>query len=263
MKTIFSKVTLSGRQVAGLSVLVLLSAIGQMMLPALLARMINSGVAAQSRSTIGVLAVIMAAITVFSCLINLGSVRLASGISTQFASQLRERVFDKVQTFSSTEMDRFGTASLVTRSTSDITNVQNFLSMLLRIGILAPMMAAAGRCSPPPPGKVSSVLAIAVPVLIAALSAIVVLASRYSVKLRRKLDKINRLFLESLEGVRVIRAFNQQETERGRFRQANRDYALTAMAAGRITSLLLPAINAIFGVTTAAISHSRELGPTM
>ena len=102
MKTIFSKVTLSGRQVAGLSVLVLLSAIGQMMLPALLARMINSGVAAQSRSTIGVLAVIMAAITVFSCLINLGSVRLASGISTQFASQLRERVFDKVQTFSST-----------------------------------------------------------------------------------------------------------------------------------------------------------------
>ena len=102
-------------------------------------------------------------------------------------------------------------------------------------------------------GKVSSVLAIAVPVLIAALSAIVVLASRYSVKLRRKLDRINRLFLESLEGVRVIRAFNQQETERGRFRQANRDYALTAMAAGRITSLLLPAINVIFGVTTAAI----------
>ena len=250
MKTIFSKVTLSGRQVAGLSVLVLLSAIGQMMLPALLARMINSGVAAQSRSTIGVLAVIMAAITVFSCLINLGSVRLASG----FASQLRERVFDKVQTFSSTEMDRFGTASLVTRSTSDITNVQNFLSMLLRIGILAPMMAAAGLVfSSATGGKVSSVLAIAVPVLIAALSAIVVLASRYSVKLRRKLDKINRLFLESLEGVRVIRAFNQQETERGRFRQANRDYALTAMAAGRITSLLLPAINVIFGVTTAAI----------
>ena len=254
MKTIFSKVTLSGRQVAGLSVLVLLSAIGQMMLPALLARMINSGVAAQSRSTIGVLAVIMAAITVFSCLINLGSVRLASGISTQFASQLRERVFDKVQTFSSAEMDRFGTASLVTRSTSDITNVQNFLSMLLRIGILAPMMAAAGLVfSSATGGKVSSVLAIAVPVLIAALSAIVVLASRYSVKLRRKLDRINRLFLESLEGVRVIRAFNQQETERGRFRQANRDYALTAMAAGRITSLLLPAINVIFGVTTAAI----------
>ena len=254
MKTIFSKVTLSGRQVAGLSVLVLLSAIGQMMLPALLARMINSGVAVQSRSTIGVLAVIMAVITVFSCLINLGSVRLASGISTQFASQLRERVFDKVQTFSSAEMDRFGTASLVTRSTSDITNVQNFLSMLLRIGILAPMMAVAGLVfSSATGGKVSSVLAIAVPVLIAALSAIVVLASRYSVKLRRKLDRINRLFLESLEGVRVIRAFNQQETERGRFRQANRDYALTAMAAGRITSLLLPAINVIFGVTTAAI----------
>ena len=88
MKTIFSKVTLSGRQVAGLSVLVLLSAIGQMMLPALLARMINSGVAVQSRSTIGVLAVIMAVITVFSCLINLGSVRLASACVRQGADLL-------------------------------------------------------------------------------------------------------------------------------------------------------------------------------
>ena len=128
---------------AGLSVLVLLSAIGQMMLPSLLAQMINGGVAVQSRSTIGALAVIMAVITVFSCLINL-LVRLASGISTQFASQLRERVFDKVQTFSSAEMDRFGTASLVTRSTSDITNVQNFSLHAAAHRHPGPMMAVAG-----------------------------------------------------------------------------------------------------------------------
>lgn len=254
MKTIFTKVKLGGKQVAGLAVLVLLSAIGQMMLPSLLAQMINDGVAVNSNRMIWVLAGIMAVITVFSCLVNVASVKIASAISTDFAARLRREVFDKVQSFSSAEMDRFGTASLVTRSTSDITNVQNFLTMLLRIGFLAPMMAVAGLVfSSATGGKVSSVLVVAVPILLVALSAIIILASRYSIKLRQKLDKINQLFLESLEGVRVIRAFNKQETETNRFNTANRDYAMTAMTAGRITSLLLPSINVIFGVTTAAV----------
>lgn len=159
-----------------------------------------------------------------------------------------------MQEFSAAEMDKFGTASLVTRSTSDITNVQNFLTLMLRIGLLAPMMAAAGLIfSAATGGEVSSVLLIAIPVLLIALTVIVVLASRYSISLRKKLDQINRLFLESLEGVRVIRAFNRQKAESERFENANRDYAVTAMAAGRITSLLMPAISVIFGVTTAAV----------
>lgn len=265
MKTIFSKIKLSGKQIAGLSVLILLSAIGQMMLPSLLAQMINGGVAVGSDRTIWALAIIMAVITVFACIINLASVRLASGISTDFAAKLRGAVFEKVQTFSSAEMDSFGTASLVTRNTSDITNVQNFLTMLLRIGMLAPMMAVAGLVfSSATGGKVSSVLIVAIPVLLAALSVIIILASRYSIRLRKKLDQINRLFLESLEGVRVIRAFNRQKAESDRFGEANADYAHTAMTAGRITGLLLPAINVIFGVTTAAVlglgAHYVESG---
>ena len=105
-------------------------------------------------------------------------------------------------------------------------------------------------------GKVSSVLLVAIPVLLIALTVIIILASRYSISLRKKLDQINRLFLESLEGVRVIRAFNKQKTESERFEEANADYAMTAMTAmtaGRITSLLMPAISVIFGVTTAAV----------
>ena len=141
-----------------------------------------------------------------------------------------------------------------TRSTSDIANVQGFLTMLLRIGLLAPMMAVAGLVfSAATGGEVSSVLLVAIPVLLVVLSIIMVLASRCSIQLRKKLDQLNRLFLESLEGVRVIRAFNKQKTESGRFEAANADYALTAMTAGRITSLLMPAISVIFGVTTAAV----------
>ena len=254
MKTLFSRVTISGRQIFGLSALILLSAVGEMLLPSLLAQMINRGVNNAAKKTILILALIMAVITFFACIINFLSVKIASRISTDFAAKLRSEVFEQVQSFSCAELDRFGTASLVTRSTSDITNVQNFLTLLLRIGILAPMMAAAGLVfSAATGGKVSSVLTIAIPVLLLALGAVVAAASRYSVLLRQKLDGINRLFLESLEGVRVIRAFNKQKTEMERFGELNNGYADTSMTAGRITSLLMPAINVIFGVTTAAV----------
>ncbi len=254
MRTIFSKVKLKGRQIAVLSVLVLFAAIAEMMLPSLLAQMINSGVADSSRSTIFILAAVMAGVTVLACIVNFLSVKIASRISTDFSSALRGQVFEKVQSFSAAELDKFGTASLVTRSTSDITNVQNFLTLLLRIGILAPMMAIAGLIfSAATGGQVSSVLTVAIPVLLVSCGIIILFASRYSVKLRKKLDRLNQLFLESLEGVRVIRAFNKQQTASRRFDEANTDYAATAMLSGRITSLLLPVINVIFGVTTAAV----------
>lgn len=265
MKTIFSKVRLNSRQVLGLSLLVLLSAVVEMMLPSLLAQMINSGVTDSSRSAVFILAAVMAGVTALACIVNFLSVRIASRISTDFSATLRGQVFEKVQSFSSAELDKFGTASLVTRSTSDITNVQNFLTMLLRIGILAPMMAVAGLIfSAATGGQVSSVLTVAIPVLLVGCGIVILFASRYSIKLRQKLDRINQLFLESLEGVRVIRAFHKQKAESRRFGEANTDYAATAMISGRITSLLLPVINVIFGVTTAAVlglgAHYLEAG---
>lgn len=254
MKTILSKVKLKSSQIILLFVLVLLSAVGQMLLPSFLAQMISHGVAEGENRVIWIYAVIMAGVTVFSCMISFLSVKIASYISTDFAAQLRNQVFTKVQEFSAAEMDKFGTASLVTRSTSDVTNVQNFLTLLLRVGLLAPMMAVAGLVfSAATGGEVSSVLLVAIPVLLTALTIIIVLASRYSISLRKKLDQINRLFLELLEGVRVIRAFNRQKAEHERFETVNKDYAMTAMAAGRITSLLMPAISVIFGITTAAV----------
>lgn len=159
MKTIFSKVKLRSGQIVQLFLLVLLSAVGQMLLPSFLAQMISHGVAEGENRIVWMYAVIMAGVTLFSCVISFLSVKIASYISTDFAAQLRTQVFSKVQEFSAAEMDRFGTASLVTRSTSDITNVQNFLTLLLRVGLLAPMMAAAGLVfSAATGGEVSSVL---------------------------------------------------------------------------------------------------------
>lgn len=254
MKTILKHVKFKSKQLVALFFLILLSAFGQMLLPALLSKIISLGVVTGENRTIWMFAAIMAGVAVFSCLISFGSVKIASGISTSFAAQLRDKVFSTVQSFSAADLDQFGTASLITRSTSDITNVQNFLTLLLRVGLLAPMMAIAGLIfSASTGGKVSFVLLFAIPVLLIVLTIIMIFASRYSIRLRRKLDHINHLFLETLEGVRVIRAFNKQKTECERFENSNEDYAMTAMTAGRITSILMPAISVIFGVTTAAV----------
>ena len=254
MGTIFSRVNLSGNQVFALLALMLLSAVTAMLLPTALASMIDVGVAQENRSAILIIAAVMAVLALLGCLFNIAATVLSARISTKFAADLRREVFHRVQDLSAAEVEKFGTASLVTRSTSDVTNVQMFLSLLLRLGVTAPLMAVAGLVlSSLTGGELSSVLNLAIPALLLGAGAIVIFVSRYSVALRQKIDRLNKRFLETLEGVRVIRAFNQQEKEMARFDEANGDLAALTIRSGRVSALLMPVIQVIFGVTTAAV----------
>lgn len=254
MRVIFSRIKLKWGDIIRLSLLLLGTAVAEMMLPTLLAGMIDKGIPSGSKSLILTIAVVMAVMAVVSCVTNIAATRISARISTRFGADLRREVFHQVQSFSSAEMDKFGTASLVTRSTSDVTNVQMFLTILLRIGIMAPLMAVAGMVlSSATGGKVSAVLNTAIPILLICVGVIILLVARYSIAMRKKIDQINKLFLETLEGVRVIRAFNKQDHEIDRFGEANKDYARTAIISGRITGLMMPMIQVIFGVTTAAV----------
>lgn len=254
MGTIFSRVKLSGKQVFALLALMLLSAVTAMLLPTALASMIDVGVAQENRSAILIIAAVMAVLALLGCLFNIAATVLSARISTKFAADLRREVFHRVQDLSAAEVEKFGTASLVTRSTSDVTNVQMFLSLLLRLGVTAPLMAVAGLVlSSLTGGELSSVLNLAIPALLLGAGAIVIFVSRYSVALRQKIDRLNKRFLETLEGVRVIRAFNQQEKEMARFDEANGDLAALTIRSGRVSALLMPVIQVIFGVTTAAV----------
>ena len=254
MGTIFSRVKLSGKQVFALLALMLLSAVTAMLLPTALASMIDVGVAQENRSAILIIAAVMAVLALLGCLFNIAATVLSARISTKFAADLRREVFHRVQDLSAAEVEKFGTASLVTRSTSDVTNVQMFLSLLLRLGVTAPLMAVAGLVlSSLTGGELSSVLNLAIPALLLGAGAIVIFVSRYSVALRQKIDRLNKRFLETLEGVRVIRAFNQQEKEMARFDEANGDLAALTIRSGRVSALLMPVIQVIFGATTAAV----------
>ena len=234
MRTIFSRVRLSGKSVAALLALMLLSAVTSMLLPTALASMIDVGVAGQSRSAIVVVAAVMAALSILGCVFNVAATVLSAKVSTRFAADLRHEIFHQVQSFSAAEMERFGTASLVTRSTSDVTNVQMFLSLLLRLGVTAPLMAVAGLVlSSLTGGELSTVLDLAIPALILGAGVIILLVSRYSVTLRRQIDR--------------------QDREIERFAQANSELTATTILSGRVSALLMPVIQIIFGVTTAAV----------
>ena len=234
MRTLLSRVKINKKYLVGLLVLMLVGSVTEMMLPTLLASMIDRGIAEESRSYIILIAIIMAVMAAVTCVANVITTALSAKISTGFAAGLRKEIFHKVQDLSAADMDRFGTASLVARSTSDVTNVQSFLTLLLRMGVMAPLMAVAGMVlSAATGGKVSSVLSVAIPVLLISAAVIILAAARYSVSMRQKMDRMNSLFLETLEGVRVIRAFNRQQTEMDRFRDENQAYTKVMMKSGR------------------------------
>ena len=128
------------------------------------------------------------------------------------------------------------------------------MSMALRFGILAPMMTAVGLIlSIVTAGELSILLAIAIPVLVIVAAALIVVASRHSIRLRGIIDKINQLFLENLEGVRVIRAFNKQQHEVDRFEVTNDESATVSKKQFRASGALIPVVTMLFGVTNVVL----------
>lgn len=254
MFTLFKAAPLSLRQIAALIGLMLLSSFASMLMPAILAGMFDIAIPDQSRKTILIFGAVMLVSALFSCLFSAGSARISAKLSTGFAGRLRQAVFEKVQSFSPAETDRFSSSSLLVRCTSDVSTVQMFVMMALQIGILAPLSAVAGVVmSSSSGGAVSSVLSVSVPILIVVCAILLILSARYSMKLRKQLDRLNRLFIESLQGVRVIRAFGRQSFQIQTFEKADSEYAMTSIANGRVSSLLMPSIQTIFGLTMCAV----------
>ncbi len=254
MVAIFSRIKLSVRHIILLVVFMLISSVAQMMVPALLSKMIDDGVTGNNQGLIITIAIMMIILSVLACVTNVIATNVSAKVTTKFSSDIRKEVFYKVQSFSAAEIDKFGTASLITRSTTDVTTIQTFMSMLLRLGLLAPMMAVVGLIlSVATAGEISMVLAIAIPVLVVVTTALIVGASRYSVKLRKKIDDINQLFLEALEGVRVIRAFNKEQHEIDRFDVTNEETAKISRKSVTISGALFPVVNMLFGITTVAV----------
>lgn len=254
MVAIFKRVKLSIKHIIMLVIFMLVASVTQMLLPTLISHMIDDGVSKGDESVLIELTIAMIILTIIACATNIVGTNISARITTEFSRDLRKEVFDKVQGFSAAEIDKFGTASLITRNTNDVTTIQTFLSMALRLGLLAPMMAVVGLVlASATAGPTSSILAIAIPILLIVATSLIVAASRYSVKLRKKIDDINQLFLETLEGVRVIRAFNKQDTEIKRFADTNEETKGISRKSVTISGALFPVVQMLFGLTTVGV----------
>jgi ATP-binding cassette, subfamily B, multidrug efflux pump len=179
-----------------------------------------------------------------ACTIAVGffSARTGSGL----ARTLRKSVFQKVESFSSTEFDRFSTASLITRSTNDITQMQMVTIMLLRMVFFAPIMGVGGIIRAV--NKDSSmwwVIAVAVGMLISLVIVIFSLSLPKFKVMQTLVDRLNLVTRENLSGMMVIRAFNRQDFEESRFDRANEDLTGTNLFVGRVMATMFPSMTVI------------------
>ena len=257
MITVLKKANIKAKYVVWTTVFLLISAVGGMVMPSLLSQMIdvvNDQNLDGKTSSIITIGIVMAVLSVVIMATMIVSIRISSKMATEIATDLRSALFNHIQTLAAPDMDKFGTASLVTRSTTDITNIQLFVVYVLQIGLLCPMVLIAGIIlSSTTGGKLSSVLIIAVPILLIVSLLIVLFIIKLQNKLRKQTDDVNTLFLEGLEGVRVIRAFNKQSHEKARFAKTNEEYSATLRKSTNLTGVLTPAIEIIFGLTNVAV----------
>lgn len=239
-------------------VLIVLTVIGTTMctlgLPSLLMRLIDEAIPEKNLPLVFEVGGIMLLLVVVGILCGIATSRISSTVSMGVGKNLRSQVFTKVQYFSQTEIDRFSTSSLITRTNNDITQVQVFLNQCLRIAVQAPIMCICGiilAISSSP--KLSSVLIISIPIMAIVLVMIGKVAVPLSTKIQLKIDRINLVMREKLTGVRVIRAFGTTEFESKRFEAINRDYQKTNKKMQRTTNSVLPILTLILSFTAAMV----------
>lgn len=223
-------------------------------LPTVTADLVNRGIVQKDMGVIwneGIKMLIVAAIGLVAAGLN---VYFAATQSMKVGEKLRSQIYHKVLRFSNREMDEFGDSSLITRSTNDIVQIQNVMVQMLRMMLQSPvMLVAACVLAYVREPQLTKVFFISLPILAIIVMAVMYFAVPLFKSIQKKTDRINLIFREGLTGVRVIRAFRQEEREQNRFKKANEDYTQTGIKAFTIVSTLFPVITLILGMTNVAI----------
>lgn len=234
--------------------LVFIQSMMELLLPTILAGIIDKGIVKGNFDVILTDAFKMLGVTMIAVVCSFTSVFCISRISVKFGQDIRGKVFVKVQKFSLTEFNKFGVASLITRTTNDITQVQTIIQMLFRIMIFAPLMAIGGFILAfSEDYKLAFVLLVTIPLLVLTIALIGIKAIKLFSGIQKKLDRTNLIFRENLTGIRVIRSFNKQKYEEERFDDANRSLTESTTKAYKLFARLIPGMMIIFYLNSVAI----------
>jgi ATP-binding cassette subfamily B multidrug efflux pump len=234
--------------------LLLIGAIGNLYLPDLNGQIINNGVVKGDTDYIVRVGGLMLLITVVVGIAAIASVYLSSLVANGFARDVRSAVFSKVETFGQVEVNHFGPASLITRNTNDVQQVQQVVFVALTVMVSAPILIVGGifmalRTDVP----LSGLLVVVLPLMALVIGLVMSRAIPLFRATQAKIDRINQVMRETLAGVRVIRAFVRTRHEEARFETASLDLYDTQLRAGRLFALTQPVIFAIFNLSTVAV----------
>ncbi len=232
----------------------LLEAILELMLPFLMSKIIDVGVAKHDTEYVIKMGIIMLITAIVGILCALVCQYSASIVSQGTGTDIRNALFQHIGTFSNLEVDQFGTGSLINRITNDVNQVQLAVAMLIRLVIRAPFLCIGGMVATfLIDVNMSFIILIVIPVFIL----ILYLTMKMTIPLYRtvqhKLDTISRALRENLNGVRVIRAFTREELEKERFEVHNQEYQANAIRVGRMSALLNPLTSLVMNVAIGAI----------
>ena len=234
--------------------LLLLQSLADLYLPTLMADIVDIGVVRNNIDYIWQVGGLMLIVAAGSAVCSIAAAFFSSQAASGFGRDLRGRVFSQVTAFSLAEFDTLGTATLITRTTNDITQVQQVLIMILRMMIYAPLVGIGGiimAVAVDP--TLSLILVVVVPLLAASIGLIAFKGVPLFRAMQIKLDKVNLVLRENLTGIRVIRAFNRDGYEQVRFDNANRDLTDTAIRVNRLMGLLMPIVMILMNLTSVAI----------
>ena len=242
------------RPVAAVMTLQTVSTLASLYLPGVNASIIDDGVATGDTGLITRLGLLMLAVTALQGLCAVGAVYFGSRAAMGFGHDLRSALFSHVLSFSEAETNRFSAASLLTRTTNDVQQIQVLVQMTATVLVTAPIMCVGGIVmAVHQDAALSWLLVISVPVLAGANYLIVSRMLPVFRGMQRLIDGVNRVLREQLSGIRVIRAFTREGFERNRFERANQDLSDAALAAGRWQALMLPVTTLTINISSVAL----------
>ncbi|MCL6660518.1 ABC transporter ATP-binding protein [Paenibacillus amylolyticus] len=222
--------------------------------PKLMSSIVDDGVLAGNLPHIVTTGLIMLLVALIGWVGGAGCTLYSSKAAVGYGTDLRQELFDHIQTFSFRNLDTFQEGSLITRLTSDITQMQTFVQMLLRMFIRSPMLIIGSIIMAFTISvKLALILILTVPVLFIILFILIKASYPLFASVQSKLDQVNAVLQENLAGIRVVKAFARARLEKKRFKQSNEDYTTTAVKAWRIVTLNAPVLSLMLNATIVAV----------
>ena len=235
-------------------VLVFLQSLSNLYLPTLLSDIVNTGIVKGDNGYIIKIGSFMLLISALGAVCIIISSFLSSKVASSFGQNLRMKLFSHVEQFSLSEFDRIGTASLITRTTNDIQQVQQVLIMMLRMFVSAPLMCIGGVImAVSKDAHLSLIFVVVIPLIALSIFLVVRRAVPLFRTVQKRLDKLNLVLREALTGIRVIRSFNRISYEQQRFDGANKQLMETSMRVNKMMAILMPLMMLIMNGSTLAI----------